>query len=155
MMTVSSAQIFKRGLVFGLISLYLIFPMAASAELKKIEKDTDNDGKIDRIMYVNANGVTERFEIDTNADGLMDRFQYYENGALVRSERDTDLDGIIDSKDFFKKEKRVRYERLTSSGKLMQSVDFDVCCKNDPVTFGKTPPAMVVWIRWLSISMGR
>lgn len=116
---------FTRGRVLGIIAILVFSPCIGSAELKKIEKDTDNDGKIDRIIHVTDKGLTERFDIDTNADGVMDRFQYYENGVMVCAERDTDFDGVIDAKDFYEKEKRVRFEQLDKSGRLNQTIDFD------------------------------
>ena len=61
-------------------------------EAKQVEKDTDGDGKIDRIAFFFAKGKISRLENDSNNDGLMDRFQYYKDEILARLEGDTDFD---------------------------------------------------------------
>ena len=96
-----------------------------AAPPQTVEKDTDNDGKIDRIIHFDARGRAVQFDIDTNADEIMDRFQYYEKQALVRAERDSDYDGKIDGIDYFKNNKRVRLDRINKKGRIHQTIHFD------------------------------
>src|SRR6056297_3538160 len=65
-----------------LIAVFFIFlpQMSAGAETgKKVEKDTDDDGVIDRIVFFDERGRVKRLEIDNNKDGEMDHFQFYED----------------------------------------------------------------------------
>ena len=39
--------------------------------------DLDDDGTIDRIAHVNANGRWERVELDVDDDGNIDRIDHY------------------------------------------------------------------------------
>jgi len=90
---------------------------AFAKEIKQVGKDTDGDGKIDRIAFFDAKDKIARLENDSNNDGLMDRFQYYKDEILIRLERDTDFDQQIDCIDYFKDEKRLRQKKLTSQKK--------------------------------------
>src|SRR6056297_749394 len=92
---------------------------------RKMEKDTDKDGRIDRVVYFDEKGKIKRLEADSNQDGSMDRFQYYKEESLVRLERDLDDDGRIDCRDFFENGKRVRQERLDQEKAVFQVTTFD------------------------------
>jgi len=80
----------------------------AFAKARVVEKDFDNDGKIDQIAHFDPKGKISKLEIDGNKDGIMDRFQFYRDGKLIRVEKDTNNDQTIDSRDYFKQGKRIR-----------------------------------------------
>jgi hypothetical protein len=87
----------------------------------RIEVDEDEDGKVDRWEFYDANrrleragfsrqrngvldamvfyregGVVDRIEISTLGDGRFNRFEFYRFESLARVEEDTDGDGRID-----------------------------------------------------------
>lgn len=63
---------------------------------KKVEMDTNYDGKVDRVEHYNAEGIVVRLETDTNGDGIMDEWIVFENGSPVKKEKDTNNDGAPD-----------------------------------------------------------
>ncbi|MFH1790385.1 MAG: hypothetical protein ABH885_00145 [Candidatus Omnitrophota bacterium] len=63
---------------------------------KKIEVDTNYDGKVDRTEYYSDVGMIERVETDINGDGRPNEWLYYEEGKVVRQEQDTNDDGEPD-----------------------------------------------------------
>lgn len=64
---------------------------------KKVEADTNYDGKIDRLEYYQDNKI-EHTEADTDFDGQMDDWTYYgADGKPAKSERDTNKDGKADT----------------------------------------------------------
>ena len=134
----------KYGFVFILATMYAFFmglfpgfnvssSVTFASEGRIIEKDTDEDGKIDQIAHLNAEGDLILLELDSNADGKMDAFQYYEDKKAVRLEKDTDGDGQIDRKDYLKNDKRCRHEKLNALGKIVGAIDFDD--RERPVTW--------------------
>lgn len=91
-----------------------------TGRLKRLEVDTDKNGKIDTWSYNDGTRI-ERIEIDKDEDGKIDRWEYYSGnklekvgtssrgdgvvdewafqgptGALARVEADTDRDGRVD-----------------------------------------------------------
>ena len=60
------------------------------------ERDTNNDGKMDRWTRFNSDGEIKRVEQDENFDGKPDISLYYERGKLKRQEVSTHHDGKID-----------------------------------------------------------
>lgn len=63
---------------------------------KKVEADTNYDGKIDRIETYDPNGQISMIETDSDGDGIMEGHIEYENGKPVKEERDTNKDGKPD-----------------------------------------------------------
>ena len=63
---------------------------------KKVEVDTNYDGKIDRTETYNAKGEIQQVESDTTGDGKIDEWVNYEAGKPMRSEKDTNADGKPD-----------------------------------------------------------
>ena len=60
----------------------MVLPLALgmAADEKAIERDLDDDGKIDQIAYVDKRGNPIRLTIDSNADGIFDKTQFYQDG---------------------------------------------------------------------------
>ena len=55
---------------FPVVGLLVICILPAAAQVKHLEHDSDGDGAIDRIAYVDEKGNPVRLEIDTNGDGF-------------------------------------------------------------------------------------
>ena len=104
-----------------LMCLALVLPNLSFAKETRTERDTDNDGVIDRITITDENGNVKRMEIDKDADGAIDTIQYYQAGTLTRVERDTDGDHKMDVRDYFTKENRIRQEKSIRPGRLLTS----------------------------------
>jgi hypothetical protein len=69
----------------------------ASGAIKRIDYDTDRDGRIDMRSYL-ANGQTVRIEADGNGDGVVDRWEYYgAGGELARLGTSSESDGVEDT----------------------------------------------------------
>jgi len=64
---------------------------------KKVEIDTDADGKIDRVEIYNKKGEIETVESDVSRDGKTDEWLYYEGGKLTKAAKDTSGDGKQDT----------------------------------------------------------
>ena len=89
--------------------------------IRRVDRDTDRDGKIDRWEYYDENqklvkvgfslrndgaldawayrddnGQITKVEVSTRRDDKIDRWEYYEKGRLVRVELDTNHDGKVD-----------------------------------------------------------
>jgi len=63
---------------------------------KKVQVDTNFDGKIDRTEAYNAKGEIQQVESDTNGDGKIDEWVNYKDGKPMQSEKDTNADGKPD-----------------------------------------------------------
>jgi len=63
---------------------------------KKVEADTNYDGKIDRIEYYDENGKVTKVQVDTKGTGNFDETILYKDGKPVKSEKDTNGDGKPD-----------------------------------------------------------
>ncbi len=68
----------------------------AQQNLVKVGFSRSGDGKEDAWSYAAADGTPVRLEISTHGDGKVTRTEYYEKGAIVRAEEDSDGDGAID-----------------------------------------------------------
>ncbi len=109
-----------------IIGTIILFCGTALAKTSLVQRDTDEDGKIDQVAHFDKKGRLIRLEIDGNADGIMDRFQYYEGDVIKEVERDRNYDRQIDTWDFFEQGKRIRHERAaTDTGRLEQIIVFD------------------------------
>ena len=85
----------------------------------RIDIDNDEDGRVDRSEYYDADQHLEKIATSSANDGTIDRTEFYEHDALVRAEEDGDGDGKID--------KWERYE----NGRLA-SVAFDTVHRGTP-----------------------
>jgi hypothetical protein len=63
---------------------------------KKVEVDTNYDGKIDRVESYDTDGQIMKVESDTNGDGNIDEWVVYKAGKPTKSEKDTNGDGKAD-----------------------------------------------------------
>lgn len=63
---------------------------------KKVEVDSNFDGKVDRTEIYDLSGNISRIEADTNGDGKIDDWITYDNGKPVQEQRDSNADGKID-----------------------------------------------------------
>ncbi len=69
----------------------------ANAKLIKVGFSRRDDGKPDAWAYSGADGKVERIDVSyTSDENRIDRREFYENDALVRSEEDTNADGRPD-----------------------------------------------------------
>jgi hypothetical protein len=85
----------------------------------RIDVDNDEDGKVDRWEYYDADQHLEKIGTSLANDGKIGRTEFYEHDALVRAEEDGDGDGQAD--------KWETYE----SGRLT-SVAFDTLHRGTP-----------------------
>lgn len=93
----------------------------ADQKLEKVGFSRSDDGKPDAWAFQASDGSIGRVEISTKREGKPNRTEFYEKGALSRAEEDTDGDGRID--------KWEQYE----SGALV-SVSFDTTKSGKPTT---------------------
>jgi antitoxin component YwqK of YwqJK toxin-antitoxin module len=63
---------------------------------KKVQVDTNNDGKPDRTEYYNPDGTPNKVEYDSNGDGIIEEIVIYEGGRPVKNTKDTNGDGKPD-----------------------------------------------------------
>ena len=63
---------------------------------KKVQVDSNYDGKIDKTEYYDSEGRPVRTEVDNDGDGIMDEAVIYKDGKPVKSEKDTNKDGKPD-----------------------------------------------------------
>ena len=63
---------------------------------KRVEVDSNFDGKVDRVEYYDANGQISRVEVDSKGTGKTDEWIIYKNGVPVKKEKDTNGDGKPD-----------------------------------------------------------
>ena len=64
---------------------------------KKVEVDTNGDGKPDRVETYDKKGVITGIESDTNGDSKIDEWLYYKKGKLDKAAKDTSGDGKQDT----------------------------------------------------------
>jgi hypothetical protein len=66
-----------------------------SGRLKRLEVDTDKNGKIDSWTYMDGARI-DRIDIDRNEDGKIDRWEHYSGGKLTSVGTSTRGDGVED-----------------------------------------------------------
>lgn len=71
-------------------------PQQKTYKPKKVEVDSDYNGKIDRVEYYNSAGQVDKVELDTDENGKTDEWIIYKDGKPSKSERDTNADGKPD-----------------------------------------------------------
>jgi len=111
----------------GILFLFflVIYSGVSFASEKVIKRDIDNNGTIDQVATIDADGKVLRLETDKDADGYKDSIQYYENGNLVRTEKDTNGDRIMDIRNYFSKGRRISQEKLDLKGHVIYIIAFD------------------------------
>jgi hypothetical protein len=68
----------------------------ADQKLAKVGLSRANDGKVDHWAYRAADGTLLKMEISTRRDGNVQRTEIYERDVLVAVEEDTDGNGAVD-----------------------------------------------------------
>lgn len=68
----------------------------ADRKLVKVGRSREDNGQPDEWAYQAPDGSIARLEISTHRDGKVDRWEYYTGGQLVRVEMDSDGDGRVD-----------------------------------------------------------
>jgi len=109
---------------FFITAVCFCLTLPAWAE-KRIDKDLDEDGRMDQMLIYDDSGTIQRIETDNDHDGFAERRQFYEKGLPVRIERDLDNDQKIDCMDYIENEKRARQEKLDPKGRIIQISFFD------------------------------
>lgn len=64
--------------------------------ITQFEYDTNNDGKVDLVVRLDASGRKVSESADYNHDGKMDDFYAYHKGVLLSRKVDTNFDGKVD-----------------------------------------------------------
>lgn len=144
-----------RSQVFLGNNLFVIL-WAASAKadaIRKVEQDSNGDGKIDRILYVDAQEEVVKLEVDSDGDGRMDTFQFYDKGILVKAEKDRNRDGKVDERVFLENGKRIRHEEWDEQGRLVTSIRFDA--EERPVAMERDTTGDGCVNAWYSYEQGR
>jgi len=65
-------------------------------QLIRIEKDTNQDGRVDQWEFYAGDATPTRIEKDENFDGNVDLWQFLDAGTPIRQEQDRDHNGKID-----------------------------------------------------------
>jgi len=63
---------------------------------KKVEIDSDFDGKVDRTEVYDDAGQISRIEVDSNKDGKVNEWITYKDGKPLQTQRDSNGDGKVD-----------------------------------------------------------
>lgn len=71
-------------------------PAQVKVAPKKVEVDSNFDGKVDRTEIYDSNGKISRVEADTNGDGKVDDWITYDNVKPSQEQRDSNGDGKVD-----------------------------------------------------------
>lgn len=93
--------------------------------IRKVEQDTDQDGRIDQIAHLDGSANPVLLEIDTSGDGHMDTRQYYANGDLIRIEKEIADTSPMVVVDFFENGRRMRHEKQHPDGRIAEVILFD------------------------------
>ncbi len=64
---------------------------------RKVEIDTNADGKPDRIENYDIDGAITSIEADTDYNGTTNEWLYYEKAKLIKAAKDTNGDGKQDT----------------------------------------------------------
>lgn len=139
---------------FGCLVLAVFWAAAAKAAAdRKVEQDSDGDGRIDRFLYVDGQGEVTKLDVDSDADGVMDTFQFYAKGILVRVEKDRNRDGQVDERVYLENGKRVRHEDLDDQGRIVTLIRFDA--EERPVSMERDTTGDGRVNAWYSYEQGR
>lgn len=68
----------------------------AQRRLERVGFSRDRSGVMDAVAILDAGGEVERVEMSTGGEGRFNRVEYYQAGSLARVEEDTNDDGRID-----------------------------------------------------------
>jgi len=104
----------------------LIVVSAGPALGKDIPRDTDNDGRVDRVARFDDHGALVSLTVDGDGDGRMERRQWYADRTLERVEQDLDGDGFWEHRDYYANGTRRRQEVFAPGGNLLRIVLFTV-----------------------------
>lgn len=63
---------------------------------RKVQVDSNYDGKVDRVEVYDEAGQIQRVESDTNGNGKTDEWVIYKDGKPVKKEKDSNEDGKAD-----------------------------------------------------------
>src|SRR6056297_3443356 len=96
--------------VSGIILFILVAASAGPALARDVEKDTDNDGRVDRVARFDEHGSLVSLTVDGDGDGRMERRQWYADRNLERVEQDLDGDGFWEHRDYYANATRRRQE---------------------------------------------
>lgn len=91
----------------------------ANQKLEKIGTSRNGDGKEDSWSYLAADGAITRVDISVKHDGKVSRVEHYDKGVLVSAEEDGDGDGRMD-----------KWE--TYQGDHLSSIAFDTTHRGTP-----------------------
>jgi hypothetical protein len=81
--------------------LHFVFAFGGSP-LERIEVDTDEDARTDRIVYY-TDGAVRAESLDTDGDGVLDRFDHFDDeGVITTREEDLDGDGRPDARSVYR-----------------------------------------------------
>ncbi len=63
---------------------------------RKVARDLNYDGRVDRVEYYDAKGMLAKTETDTNNNNKLDEWVFYDNGIIARAQKDSNGDGKAD-----------------------------------------------------------
>jgi Flp pilus assembly protein TadD len=94
-------EVWEDGRVTGMPDLHFVFAFGGSP-LERIEVDTDEDARTDRIVYY-TDGAVRAESLDTDGDGVLDRFDHFDDeGVITTREEDLDGDGRPDARSVYR-----------------------------------------------------
>lgn len=73
----------------------------ANQRLEKVGFSRANDGIVDAWAYEGPDGRIARVEVSTARDGVIDRWEYYDNDVMLRAAEDVDRNGRPDKWETF------------------------------------------------------
>jgi antitoxin component YwqK of YwqJK toxin-antitoxin module len=106
--------------VSHILFFILIAASAGPALGKDIAKDTDNDGRVDRVAHFDDHGALVSLTVDGDGDGRMERRQWYADRTLERVEQDLDGDGFWEHRDYYANATRRRQEVFAPNKNLLR-----------------------------------
>jgi Flp pilus assembly protein TadD len=95
------SEVWEDGHATGMPDVHLTFALGGSP-LERIELDTDDDARSDRIIYY-TDGLLRAESRDTDGDGVLDRFDRFDDeGYLEARDEDLDGDGRLDTRSIYR-----------------------------------------------------